>query len=402
MSGRPGLEEIRARYQVEDGDMIRYSPKIGPFEATFLGEMDLTRTEGEMLDDLTVRRGLAGLNEFRSIASESFSESRARFPDNPVPGSIPGEDRLAWQSNDGHRDAFRHAYWNAILVKEYGADWTKAFTTAHEGIPGNAANREAMDLYNNEVGRQIASGNPGATREELAALVEQAVRDGKLVVIDRSGDIAWSDQVAIGQHGVAKEGTLAPAIGTPKAEPLPSSKSADPNQDPPRSHVPEATPATPHADHPEKPNVSFSLSMNASALGRHDPADRDHPDHAMLEQIREGVRKIDAGIGKPYDDVSERLSRCLLPACKEAGLCRVDHVVVGKDGVNLFAVEGQLTDAAHLRAHVSTAQAIRTPVEQSDERLLAVNQAIAQQQELTRHQELAMPETPGRGGPVMG
>lgn len=403
MPGRPDLEEIRSRYQVEDGDMVRYSPKIGPFEATFLGEADVTKTEGEMLDDLTVRRGLVGLNEFRGIASEAFSESRARFPDTPVPGYVPGKDRLAWQSNDGHRDAFRHAYWNALLAKEHGAGWTKAFTTAHEGVPGNAANREAMDLYNNEVGRQIASANPGATREQLAALVEQALRDGKLVVIDRNGNLAWSDQVAIGQHGVAKQETLAPAIGTPKAEPLPPSTSTDRSQDSPRPKPPEAIRAVPRADQPHSPTAPFSLSTNQSAFDRHSPENRDHSDHAMLEQIREGVRRIDAGIGKPYDDTSERLSRSLLLACKEAGLRQVDHVVMGKDGVNLFAVEGQLADAAHLRAHVSTEQAIRTPVEQSDERLLAVNQAIAQQQELARHQELARtPENPNRGGPVMG
>src|SRR3546814_15771288 len=58
-------------------------------------------------------------------------------------------------------------------------------------------------------------------------------------------------------------------------------------------------------------------------------------------------------------------------------LRRVDHVVRGTNGTNLFAVEGQLTDPAHLRTHVATAQSIRTPVEQSDERLLAASQPKA-------------------------
>ena len=38
-------------------------------------------------------------------------------------------------------------------------------------LPGNSADREAMDLYNNEVGRQIALAHPDASRQELADLV---------------------------------------------------------------------------------------------------------------------------------------------------------------------------------------------------------------------------------------
>jgi hypothetical protein len=42
-----------------------------------------------------------------------------------------------------------------------------------------------MDLYNNQVGREIArSLGPDATRENLRNAVEQAVRDGKLVVFN--------------------------------------------------------------------------------------------------------------------------------------------------------------------------------------------------------------------------
>lgn len=146
------------------------------------------------------------------------------------------------------------------------------------------------------------------------------------------------------------------------------------------------TPEGPQALEPAAPSTS--------------PADPGHPDHAMLEQIRAGVRRIDSGIGKAYDDASERMSRCLLPECKSAGLSQVDHVVVG--GTNVFAVQGGLTDPAHLRAHVSTEQAIRTPVEHADERLMTVNQELAQQQALVRQQELVREQNaPNRNGPVM-
>lgn len=46
-----------------------------------------------------------------------------------------------------------------------------------------------MDLYNNEVGRKIAAANPNATDKELADLVEKALKDGKLLVIDSAGNL---------------------------------------------------------------------------------------------------------------------------------------------------------------------------------------------------------------------
>lgn len=153
----------------------------------------------------------------------------------------------------------------------------------------------------------------------------------------------------------------------------------------------------------EGTRIERQSATRASSLPLRDgPTDPDHPNHAMLQQIREGVRRIDDGIGKPYDDASERMSRCLLAQCREAGLRRVDHVVMGVDGANVFAVEGQLSDPAHLRTRVATGQAIGTPVEQSDERLLAAGHASARQQESAQQRELAsVPGDPGRSSPVM-
>jgi hypothetical protein len=401
MSGRQDIEEIRTRYRVEDGAMALWSPSFRGLEADFLGEMEITRTEGRMLDELMARRGLLGLNQFRSMVKNAYGEAATRFADNPPPEGIPADIHRHWQSNDGHRDAFRHTYWNALMTRQYGEDWAKAFATAHEGLPGNSANREAMDLYNNEVGRKIATDNPVASPEQLATLVEHAVHNGTVIVIDKNGDLAWSDQVAIGQHGLSKEEVLAPAINTPGMKPLP-----DWSDDPALKRP--LIPAEPVRAPPKASSASESLSVAPSPpdQGTGDqrgPADPSHPDYTMLAQIREGVRKIDAGLGKPFDESSERLSHCLLPECKDAGLRHVDHVVMGKDGTHLFAVQGQLEDPAHLRAHVATEQGIRIPVEQSDERLLAVNQTIERQNAIDREQALArQSQDQARSGPALG
>ncbi len=146
------------------------------------------------------------MSDFKDIRDKAFSVSEQYFPSPAkVPSYVPKGQEQAWLDNNGQRDAFRHAYWNALLTKNFGENWTKQFTTAHEGVPGNEADREAMDLYNNEVGRAIATANPNASDAELAKLVSQAVNDGKMVVIDKSGELRWSNEVKVWDHGFADD-----------------------------------------------------------------------------------------------------------------------------------------------------------------------------------------------------
>ena len=213
---RPDLNTIRTNFQVADDEMIDYRPRaFGAIDIPFTDSVRMTKTEGALIDKLTFDRGLVGLREFSGIKDRAFSEGVERFPDNPVPGNIPAGSANAWQGNDGHRDAFRHAYWNALMTQKYGETWTNAFATAHEGVPGNTANREAMDLYNNEIGRSIGAANGNASPEELGNPVEQSLNQGKLVVIDRSGNLEWSDRVVRGQHGLAPNDVIGPHLGTP-------------------------------------------------------------------------------------------------------------------------------------------------------------------------------------------
>ena len=124
-----------------------------------------------------------------------------------------GVNRFGLQfANDGHVDAYRHILWNARMTVEFGEDWTRVYATAHEKVAGNPGPREAMDLWNNELGRRIAVGNPGASDAELQALVRQAIAEGEAVVLGPDLSLRWSDEVAIGAHGVILPGTPAPEL----------------------------------------------------------------------------------------------------------------------------------------------------------------------------------------------
>lgn len=194
---RPDLDTIRTQYQVADDTMTTFTPRFLGF--ALADGRRMTATEADMLERLSLTR----LNAFRNISEDALAEARSQFPPSPPPAHVPESRAREWMGTDGHLDAFRHAYWSARLTHGFGEDWARAFTTAHEAVPGNRPTPEAMDLYNNAVGIRIARENPDASAAQLATLVADAVRNGDMVVVDRHGKLEWSDRVQPGQHGVA-------------------------------------------------------------------------------------------------------------------------------------------------------------------------------------------------------
>lgn len=182
--GRPTPEEILEKYQVSDAETTEWPGDWDPLRFV-TDQRTVTEKEAELLNGL----GPFELNDFKNIHDDAFTVADERFP---------SSDR-----NDDHNDAFRHAYWNALMTREFGVDWAEDYATAHEQLPGNPGPREAMDLYNNEVGRNIAAANPDASPEELADLVEEAVRNGDTVVVGEDLLPHPSNEVEPGQTGDA-------------------------------------------------------------------------------------------------------------------------------------------------------------------------------------------------------
>ncbi|AZG44282.1 DUF6973 domain-containing protein [Gordonia insulae] len=200
MPGDPRLQEILTRYQTHkssgqatlwpDGTLLATIRAVHPdFDPRLM-----TPEEVASLGLLLARQGASPIAQGEAVyrwydaMSKADQVAKDRFPPNSL--------------NDGHGDAFRHAYWNALLTKQFGAEWTAQYTTAHEGLGGNPANREAMDLYNNEIGRHVAQANPDASADELADLIAAEVRDGGTVVIGQDGAIDWSNHVETGDIGL--------------------------------------------------------------------------------------------------------------------------------------------------------------------------------------------------------
>ncbi len=216
-TGKPDPTQIFRDYQAQDDETTKWAPEaIGFIPIPFVDKVDITKTEAKMLDRLVLDKGLLGLKDFDDIKKDAFSDSEEQYPSPAaVPPSVPADRAGEWIDNDGHRDALRHAYWNALMTKDEGEEWTRQFATAHEGRPENPAAREAMDLYNNAVGRTIAAHNPGASSEQLLALIQKALVNGNLLVIDTNGNLAWSDQVPLWEHGLTPTTTAPGALPKP-------------------------------------------------------------------------------------------------------------------------------------------------------------------------------------------
>lgn len=188
----------------------------------------------------------------------------------------------------------------------------------------------------------------------------------------------------------------------PFKEPLPAEPARDPwpLEQEAAQHVPEPEPAlsddlqpvTAAVTVPAEPTIAPSPEPAAPApdeasapnLALQDPTQPGHPDHALYQQIREGVEALDAKHGRSFDEVSERMTASLLVLAKDNDLERVDHVLVSNAthehpaGHTLFVVQGEPSNPAHQRAAMPTELAAQTSVEESLQQFDAVSREAHQ------------------------
>lgn len=121
-----------------------------------------------------------------------------------------------------------------------------------------------------------------------------------------------------------------------------------------------------------------------------------HVGHPLFIGALRGVHELDRQAGRVPDMQSEQLAGALACRMHELGGKRIDHVVMSNDAATTFAVQGQLSDPAHLRASVPTVAAMSTPLEQSGRAIKA--QALAQ----AAQQDQAQEQVRSAGRPMIG
>lgn len=126
-------------------------------------------------------------------------------------------------------------------------------------------------------------------------------------------------------------------------------------------------------------------------------------EHPLIEQARAAVSRLDAQLGRNTDQFSECMSHSVSCLALQNRFSRIDGVFLsqadsnGLFGQNVFVVQGAPDDPAALRAHMPTAQAAGSAVQDSQQRFAdLLEQQSAQRESQGRQQEQP---NPVRGGP---
>ncbi|WP_266158891.1 XVIPCD domain-containing protein [Dyella silvatica] len=92
-----------------------------------------------------------------------------------------------------------------------------------------------------------------------------------------------------------------------------------------------------------------------------------HPDHALYQQTREAVHRLDVHQGHAPDQRSDNLAAALVVAARRDGMHEVNHAVLSDDASRAFAVQGDLNSPFKRMTQVPTEQAVNTSVAQSSQ-----------------------------------
>ncbi len=142
------------------------------------------------------------------VITHPFSASRALEISQhvrEVSRAMEHHPQLDGQGSGGQVDAFKHAYWMALMAKEVhprrawrlGYDHEKGNKLHFKKNRGDSTGRLptaldcTMDIFNNEMGIEIGKNHPDATREELQRIILEKLLDGYFIVIkkDKQGNL---------------------------------------------------------------------------------------------------------------------------------------------------------------------------------------------------------------------
>lgn len=96
--------------------------------------------------------------------------------------TISQQTYTLWQGNG---DAYRHAYWSALMTKKIDRDFAYDVGLAHEGLKSgyNFDKQNAdtkMDISNNYSGRKIGTSNSSKSDSTISSVVKSNCSNGKL------------------------------------------------------------------------------------------------------------------------------------------------------------------------------------------------------------------------------
>jgi hypothetical protein len=146
----------------------------------------------------------------------------------------------------------------------------------------------------------------------------------------------------------------------------------------------------PQVAHPTPPGPAAPVSHpNVGSL-----ADPGHPGNGIYKQALDGVKIIDAKMGRPSDHMSENLAGSLAVAARKEDLSRVNRVEISDDGKRAYAMQGETSSPFKRVAEVDVAQSVAKPLEQSSAEYTKLDQQQAEKPVVSQPVQTQQPQAP--------
>lgn len=145
---------------------------------------ELTQKEKEELELLTKYYTARMSDEEKKIFSELKGYQKLNYLRSALYAYTSAENKFPNSLYNGKGDAYRHAIFSARTSKLIGKDLSYQLLTAHEQEPNQHPLEKAMDLYNNNVGRNIPM---SLSIWDFDIYIEKLANEGKLMIISDLG-----------------------------------------------------------------------------------------------------------------------------------------------------------------------------------------------------------------------
>lgn len=119
-----------------------------------------------------------------------------------------------------------------------------------------------------------------------------------------------------------------------------------------------------------------------------------HPGNPLYKQAKSALQEIDAQFGRKSDQLTDNAAAAIAVAAVRGGLTRIDHLTLGgNDNSTILAIQGKPGAALSKFVDVPTVESMHTPVAQSSQAFIVVQQ-LQQQAPQQNNQQAAQQMAP--------
>ncbi|MBI2271587.1 MAG: RHS repeat-associated core domain-containing protein [Bacteroidetes bacterium] len=159
---------------------------LGYFPIISFPQFDISTFIYSKINSIATARGL-GSNSQTVIGTNFIDAIFSRYTDLYAQKYIY-EFKFSTVKEGSASDAFRHAFWSALMTINSNSDFATQMGDAHEKDSKNSSTMRNMDFFNNSVGRIIGSLKGEYDHKKLSLLILDKIKNGELIMVNKDND----------------------------------------------------------------------------------------------------------------------------------------------------------------------------------------------------------------------